>query len=234
MSLERRNLTPLTDNAVPTELTTWDWLFDSPHSPLAKVPESQLAGYQNAVTKERINWKQVKDYSTYLSTALVKKYGMKEGQTVSLFSQNTIWYPVALHGAIRAGEIVQEADWIVFTDSRIGGKVSGASPAYNVEEMTYALKTADAKFIFTAPGSIEVGVAAAEQAGIPKSNVFMLEGNVSGYTTIQDLIQLGKSYGESGQVKAYKIPPGKKNKDVCGFLSFSSGTTGLPKAVSAP
>lgn len=119
-----------------------------------------------------------------------------------------------------------------FADNQAGGKVSGASPAYNVEEMVYALKTADAKFIFTAPGSIEVGAAAAQQAGIPKSNVFMLEGNVAGYSTIKDLIEIGKSYGEDGQVKAHKIPAGKKNKDVCGFLSFSSGTTGLPKAVS--
>lgn len=112
-----------------------------------------------------------------------------------------------------------------------GGKVSGASPAYNVEEMTYALKVADAKFIFTSPGSIGVGAASAKEAGLPKEKVFLLEGNIPGYTTIKDLIEIGKSYGESGQIKACKIPPGKKNKDVCGFLSFSSGTTGLPKAV---
>lgn len=88
---------------MPTDLTVWDWLFDSPHSPLRKHPENELAGYVNAFTKERIDWRQVEEYTTHVSTALVKKYGLKPNQTVSLFSQNTIWYPVAMLGTLRAG-----------------------------------------------------------------------------------------------------------------------------------
>lgn len=144
----------------------------------------------------------------------MKKYGLKPGDTVSLFSQNTVWYPVAMYAGLR-----------------VGAKISGASPAYNTEEMTFALKTADAKFLMTTPGSMEVAAASAAAAGLPKENVFLLEGELPGYTTIKELIQIGKSYGDSSQTPAFKLPPGKKNKDVCGFLSFSSGTTGLPKAV---
>jgi 4-coumarate--CoA ligase len=199
---------------VPTELTDWDWLFNSSYSPINTYPPKELAGFQNAITKERVNWVQVKKYSTYISTALVKKYGLKIGETVALFSQNTIWYPVAM-----------------FAGLRVGAKISGASPAYNVEEMTFALKTADAKFLLTTPGSMEIAAASANAAGLPQSNVFLLEGELPGYTTVQDLIRMGESYGESAQVPAFKIPSGKTNKDVCGFLSFSSGTTGLPKAV---
>lgn len=89
---------------MPTDITVWDWLFTSPkYSPLHNNPESQLGGYVNAITKERLSWKQVKDVTTYLSTALVKRYGLKEGDTVALFSQNTIWYPVAMLGTLRAG-----------------------------------------------------------------------------------------------------------------------------------
>ncbi|KAK3065823.1 hypothetical protein LTS18_002349, partial [Coniosporium uncinatum] len=184
------------DIDLPTDITVWDWLYDSKYSPLNKYSDAELAGYQNAETKERVNWKQVKEYSTYISTALVKKYGMKEEDTVALFSQNTIWYPVAMFAALRAG-----------------GKVSGASPAYNVDEMSYALKIGQAKFLMTAPSSMEVAVAAAENAGIPKKNVFLLEGELPGYTGIKELIEMGKSYGEQGQTKAFKIPAGKKNKD---------------------
>ena len=119
----------------------------------------------------------------------------------------------------------------MFGTLRAGGVVSGASPAYNTEEMTYALKTADAKFLFTVPGSMEVAAAAAANVGIPKEHVFLLEGKMEGHKTMSDLIELGKSYGSTGQVEQFRLPPGKKNKDVCGFLSFSSGTTGLPKAV---
>jgi acyl-CoA synthetase (AMP-forming)/AMP-acid ligase II len=88
---------------------------------------------------------------------------------VSLFSQNTVWYPVA-----------------VFAGLRVGAKISGASPAYNVEEMTFALKTADAKFLMTTPASMEIAAASAKAAGLPQSNVFLLEGELPGYTTIQD------------------------------------------------
>ena len=113
----------------------------------------------------------------------------------------------------------------------LGGVVSGASPAYNVEEMTYALKTANAKFLMTIPSSMGVAAAAAQNAGIPKERVFLLEGTLDGYTTMEQLLQIGRSYCANGQIQSFKIPEGKKNKDVCGFLSFSSGTTGLPKAV---
>ncbi|KAF4554117.1 AMP-binding enzyme-like protein 15 [Elsinoe fawcettii] len=203
------------DIDLPRDITVWDWLFESlKHSPLHRNADKDLAGFTNAITKERLNWRQVKEAATYLSTALVKKYGLKQNQTVALFSQNSIWYPVAMFGTLR-----------------VGGVVSGASPAYNVEEMTYALKTADAKFLMTHPNSMKVATEAAANAGIPKQNLFLLEGELQGYTTIRELIEMGKSYGDGNQAATFKIPSGKTNFDICGFLSFSSGTTGLPKAV---
>lgn len=109
--------------------------------------------------------------------------------------------------------------------------VSGASPAYNVEEMTYALQKGGAEFLMTIASSMDVASAAAKNAGIPKERVFLLEGEMEGFTTMKQLLDIGKSYGKDGQIPSFKIPRGKKNKDVCAFLSFSSGTTGLPKAV---
>ena len=166
------------------------------------------------MSKERLNWAQVKENATYLSTVLVKKYGLKEGETVSLFSANTIWYPVAMWATVRAG-----------------GRVNGASPAYNAEEMAHALKTAGTKFLFTLPSALDVALKACEAVGLSKNCVFLLEGQHEGHTTMSELLQIGKSYGDTGQIEQFRLPPGKKNSDVCGFLSFSSGTTGLPKAV---
>ena len=204
--------------AVPAHLSVWEYLFESPrYSPLHKYGPGILGGFTNAITKKRLNWAQAKDAATYISTALVNEYGLQEGETVLLFSQNTIWYPVTMLAATRAG-----------------GKICGASPAYGVEEMTHALKVADARFLFTVPDSIKVATEAAKNARIPLSRIFLIEGNLDGFTTLQDLITFGKSFGSNRQSPYYQIPQGKVNGDICGFLCFSSGTTGLPKAVRPP
>lgn len=94
-------------------LPIWTWLFDSKYSPLRNYAAKDIKGYTNSITKEHLSYADIKVHSTHLSTALRKNYGLQEGQTVSLFSPNTVWYPVAMFGTLRAG-----------------GVVSGASPAY--------------------------------------------------------------------------------------------------------
>lgn len=203
------------DISLPTTLTIWDFLFTSPiHSPLHNVPRSSIAGYTNALTSERLSYADVRDAATHLSTSLVLNHGLRPGDTVALFSQNTIWYPVAMLAVLRAG-----------------GVVSGASPAYNAEEMTYALKVSGARFLMTHPSSMGVAVEAAEKAGVGRERLFLLEGEMEGFLGLKGLIEEGRERGEEGQVEAVGVPEGKGNGDVCGFLSFSSGTTGLPKAV---
>jgi acyl-coenzyme A synthetase/AMP-(fatty) acid ligase len=49
---------------------------------------------------------------------------------------------------------------------------------------------------------------------------------------MSELLEEGRK--EKEQVEEYKLKNGESNRDLCGFLSFSSGTTGLPKAVSFP
>ncbi len=200
------------DGTVPTHLPVWTWLFDSEYSPLNGRASSEVQGYTNAATLEHVSYADLKALSTHLSTALVQHHGLAEGDTVTLFAPNTVWYPVAMFGVLRAG-----------------GKVCGASPAYNVEEMAYALRTGEARFLFTVPGSAGVALAAAEQAGIPRERVFLLEGRLDGFTTLADLLALGRAAAHASP--AFRLPAWKTNMDVCGFLSFSSGTTGLPKAV---
>ncbi|KAJ5565482.1 hypothetical protein N7513_001724 [Penicillium frequentans] len=175
---------------------------------------SIAAGFTNAVTKERVRYDEVKEHAVSISTALTRKFGFCQGECVALFSSNTVWYPVAMFATIR-----------------IGGMISGASPAYNVEEMTYALKTSKARILMTAASALPVAIPAAKNAGIPQDRIILLEGRHQGFATIHDLIKFGRGFGAGGQTPALKIKKGETNKWLCGFLSFSSGTTGLPKAV---
>lgn len=87
-------------------MTTWEWLFETdqyvPFSAHAKG-EGEVGWYSNAATGERLDFKQVKDHAIALSTALVRDYGLRPGDTVSVFSTNTIWYAVAMWATLRVG-----------------------------------------------------------------------------------------------------------------------------------
>lgn len=90
---------------VPTKITTWEWAFESEEfSPICQNRTEALGGYSNAITEERLDFAAVKEKATKLSTVLVRKYGLAPHQTVSLFSTNTIWYPVVMWAAVRVGE----------------------------------------------------------------------------------------------------------------------------------
>ena len=85
----------------------------------------------------------------------------------------------------------------------------------------------------TAASALPVAVPAAKSAGIPNSHIILLEGHQDGFVTLQDLLALGKDLGVDHQSLPFKLAEMQSNKELCGFYSFSSGTTGLPKAVSA-
>ncbi|KAI5195403.1 acetyl-CoA synthetase-like protein [Aureobasidium subglaciale] len=197
---------------LPPSESIWSFFFESSYSPLGQesIP-SPLSGYLDASTGRSLSYLDVKTKATALSTSLVRNQNFKPGDTVILFSQNSIWYPVAMFAILRAG-----------------GVVSGASPAYGVEEMSYALKTSGAKFLMTHPERLGVALEAVKSCGISKDSIFLLEGKQEGFRNVENLIDEA-SDGE--QVEAWEGVQEKGNKNVCAFLSFSSGTTGLPKAM---
>ncbi|RMD40971.1 hypothetical protein DV735_g4172, partial [Chaetothyriales sp. CBS 134920] len=169
----------------PTDLTLWEWLFEpslSTASPLGKAGTGLLGGqggYVDAVTKESLPFDLVRQHATRLSQALHHTYGIRAGDTVTLFSTNTIWYPVAM--------------WAV---SRLGGRVNGASPAYTAEEMVHVLRTAKTKLVFTLSHAVGLVRQAAEEAGLGRDRVLVLDGGGSsetrqrqeGVASLQDLL----------------------------------------------
>lgn len=87
--------------AVPTDVTIWDWLFESRHYTAQQA--TKRGGFNNAATGVRIGYKDVKAYSTFASTALVQNHGLRPGDTIIILSPNLIQYAVAMMAIVRAG-----------------------------------------------------------------------------------------------------------------------------------
>lgn len=109
---------------------------------------------------------------------------------------------------------------------RVGIIACGVSPDYNDEELAYAVGTSKAKLIVTTPDRADKARQAALKVGLPESSVVFMESDEG--PSLKGLISDVK---DQRQVAPFLIPTGKGNHDVCAYYGFSSGTTGLPKAV---
>lgn len=181
------------------------------------------------MTKERLSFQDVKRKSEVLSTIFVERYGLKAGDTVSIFAANTVWYAVGLWATVRVGECLCLSSLSVELTIVVGGRINGASPAYTVDEVVYALKTVGTRILLTTPSSLPVILKAAERVALDPSRILLLEGQADGIISLQALLDTFPTHAHI--VPHARIPPNQTNDQVCAYLNFSSGTTGLPKAV---
>nr|POF19925.1 d-2-hydroxyacid dehydrogenase [Quercus suber] len=66
------------------------------YAPTSYAGPNDQGSYINAVTGERLDYTAVREKATQLSVALIQQHGLAPSDTVSLFSTNSIWYPVAM------------------------------------------------------------------------------------------------------------------------------------------
>jgi acyl-CoA synthetase (AMP-forming)/AMP-acid ligase II len=109
---------------------------------------------------------------------------------------------------------------------------SGANPSYTSEELAYQLSTTKASVLIAHPGVLQAAVAAAQQAGLPLDRIVPLDTvhTLRSSPVAPDLHEL-IAYGLARQPNFVerRLRPGE-GKTKIAFLSFSSGTTGKPKA----
>lgn len=108
-----------------------------------------------------------------------------------------------------------------------GAVYTGTNPAYTTHELVHHIRTSGAKFLITEPEMLNNILAAADQCGVERRNIFIFDvlGQKipCGFHSWTTLLQ----HGEQDWVRFDNEATSKAS--TAGRM-FSSGTTGLPKA----
>ncbi|KAJ7164651.1 phenylacetyl-CoA ligase [Mycena crocata] len=168
------------------------------------------------VSGKRVHFEELRERTRGLANALSSSYLIGEDDVVLLFSRNHLDYPVAM--------------WAVH---RVGGIVSPANPDFSPRELEFQLRATKASLIIIHPDALDTSVSAAQATGLAPDRILVFnvpDAFTGKFVTVDSLIKQGL------RMKAFterKLRPGE-GKTKLAFLSFSSGTTGTPKAVVIP
>ncbi|BCS29575.1 acyl--CoA ligase [Aspergillus puulaauensis] len=142
----------------------------------------------------------------------LRKWGVKEGDCVAIHSFNDISYPMLVLAVVGAG-----------------GIFTGTNPAYTAHEIAHHFRASETRFVLSEPEIIGPIIDAANQVGIPDANVrfFDTQGQTlsGGRLSWKELF----NHGEEDWVS---FNDEHRAKTTTAARLFSSGTTGLPKAVT--
>ncbi|TFL04442.1 hypothetical protein BDV98DRAFT_562245 [Pterulicium gracile] len=200
------------------DLTIPQFMFDFTHPSRPVVSPSAPVLVEDA-TGKALDLNQVRERTFGLANALRHKYGIDRDDVVVVFSPNHVDYPISI--------------WAIH---QTGGIFSGANPSYTSSELEYQLEVTRAKLIICDPTSLDTTLKAAKARNIPVDRIVVFDtpSTGSGYTTVSQLVDEGLRLSKQGKrFEELKLKPGEA-KTKLAFLSFSSGTTGRPKAVAIP
>ncbi|KAK9656490.1 hypothetical protein V6000_002839 [Aspergillus fumigatus] len=148
----------------------------------------------------------------------LRKAGLQPGDRVLLFSGNDLFFPVVFMGIIMAG-----------------GIFTGANPTFVARELAFQLQDSGASFLLCADVSLDVGIEAAQIAGLSRDRVFVFnnaifDGQGEGRKGCRYWGQLVASV-EEGREFVWDELSTPEEADRTLALNYSSGTTGRPKGV---
>jgi acyl-CoA synthetase (AMP-forming)/AMP-acid ligase II len=119
---------------------------------------------------------------------------------------------------------------LVLATIGVGGIFTGTNPSYTSHELAHHFRTADVRFVLSEPEILGPVLEAAKVVGIPESSVRIFnslpeqavpEGRVS-----------WKEFYNHGEECWVEFDDEVKSRTTAAARLFSSGTTGLPKAVT--
>lgn len=120
---------------------------------------------------------------------------------------------------------------VAYAIHRLNGIVTPANAAYSAPELTHQLKSSGSKALFVSGPLLQVGLEAAKAAGVPKDKIWLM--GMPGFEKANGLVNVEELIGEGSkapELDALRWTKGQGERQPA-FLSYSSGTSGLPKAV---
>ncbi|KAF3401574.1 putative acyl-coenzyme A synthetase [Penicillium rolfsii] len=137
--------------------------------------------------------------------------GFRQGDCVLIHSFNDINYSILVLAIIGAG-----------------GVFTGSNPAYTPTELAHHIRASEAKFLVSEPEIFKSLLDAAQQTGIPAQNVWIFNNAGQSLPTGQKSWNELFNFGEADWVRFNDL---ETARTTTAARLFSSGTTGLPKAV---
>ncbi|KAF8167711.1 amp dependent CoA ligase [Crassisporium funariophilum] len=199
---------------IPDNLSIPQFILRASSSPRPVRP-SNVPFFIEDSTGRPVTYEQVHRRTYGLANALSLKWNIGPNDVVCLFSPNQIDYATVI--------------WAVHV---LGGIITPSNPSFAVEELKHQLSLTKAKLIVVHPACLSTVRTAAREVGLSDDFIVVLDDTDAACTslpTVEQLISFGSSKPENYAALRFKAGEAKKT---IAFLSFSSGTTGKPKAVA--